>query len=149
MMFMKQKRKGLDRTTTKKITVKKKPAPKTKTKPIPIPKKAQKVIKKDLKEEVLEEPTNEIIEEEPEPEALFDEESEEDEEEELLLTPALAADEEIIEETPSEVSADFSAPEEPVDQLEKMRADFQEREQSLLDEIATLKEEIESLKSKL
>tara|TARA_Y100001937_G_C7096346_1_gene320245 strand:+ start:363 stop:1223 length:861 start_codon:yes stop_codon:yes gene_type:complete len=59
--------KGLDRTTTKKITVKKKPAPKSK--PIPIPKKpAKKVIKKDLKEELLEEPTNEIIEEEPEPE---------------------------------------------------------------------------------
>lgn len=88
-------------------------------------------------------------EEEPEPEALFGEELEEDDEEELLLTPALAADEEVIEETLSEESTELTAPEEPVDQLEKMRADFQEREQTLLDEIATLKEEIESLKSQL
>lgn len=58
--------KGIDRTTTKKIKVQKKPAPK-KSKPIPIPKKSpKKVITSDMKEEVQEESLNEI-EEETEP----------------------------------------------------------------------------------
>jgi len=61
--------KGIDRTTTKKIKVQKKPASKTKTKPIPIPKKPKKkVITSDMTEEVQEESINEIVEEETEPE---------------------------------------------------------------------------------
>ena len=57
--------KGIDRTTTKKIKVQKKPAPKTK--PIPIPKKPKKkVITSDMKEEVQEESLNNEIEEETE-----------------------------------------------------------------------------------
>jgi len=60
--------KGIDRTTTKKIKVQKKPAPKTKTKPIPIPKKPKKkVITSDMTEEVQEESLNNEIEEETEP----------------------------------------------------------------------------------
>ena len=77
------------------------------------------------------------------PEALF----EEDDEEELLLTPALAADEDFLETSPVETLQTISTPEEFNTAIEKLRNEFQEREQSLLDEIASLKQEIESLRS--
>lgn len=72
------------------------------------------------------------------PEALFEEE--EEEEEVLLTTPAPPVEEEVTGIT---TQADFDT------QLAKMRAEFQDREQSLLNEIASLKEEIESLKTQL
>ena len=77
------------------------------------------------------------------PEALFEEEDEE----ELLLTPALAADEDLLETSPVEALQTISTPEEFNTAIEKLRNEFQEREQSLLDEIASLKQEIESLRS--
>lgn len=81
-----------------------------------------------------------VIEETPE--AIEDED-----EEEFLLTPALAADEEEIVEVPPVEAAEITTPEDFNAAIEKMRAEFQEREQSLVDEIASLKEEIESLRS--
>ncbi len=79
------------------------------------------------------------------PEALF----EEDEEEEVLLTPALAAEEEneFVETASAETYDAISTPEDYNAAIEKMKADFQKREQSLMDEIATLKQELESLRS--
>jgi hypothetical protein len=76
-------------------------------------------------------------------EALFEEEDEE----ELLLTPALAADEDFLGTSPVEALQTISTPEEFNTAIEKLRNEFQEREQSLLDEIASLKQEIESLHS--
>lgn len=73
--------------------------------------------------------------EEEAPEALFEDE------EEVLLTPELAADEH--ESTIEATSEDY------IVTMERMRTDFQKREQSLMDEITSLKAEIESLKSQL
>ena len=86
-----------------------------------------------------------VIEETPE--ALFEEEDEE----ELLLTPALAADEveeeDFLGTSPVEALQTISTPEEFNTAIEKLRNEFQEREQSLMDEITSLKQEIESLRS--
>lgn len=81
------------------------------------------------------------------PEAMF----EEDEEEEVLLTPALAAEDEneLLEPASAEPFAAQATPQEYKTALEKMRIEFEQREESLLNEIATLKQEIESLRSRL
>jgi pilus assembly protein FimV len=81
------------------------------------------------------------------PEALFEDE---EDEEEVLLTPALAAEdqeEEIVESPLVETIATVSTSDDYNAAIEKMRVEFQEREQSLMDEIATLKQEVESLRS--
>lgn len=79
------------------------------------------------------------------PESLFEEEDEE----ELLLTPALAAedDEDIFATSPAKTFETISTPEDYTAAVEKLRREFQEREQSLMDEIATLKQELETLRS--
>jgi pilus assembly protein FimV len=75
------------------------------------------------------------------PEALFEEE-----EEEFLLTPALSAvDEKDAIEPAAQSFGAISTPEDYTAALEKMRSEFEAREQSLRDEIATLKQEIKSL----
>jgi len=79
------------------------------------------------------------------PEALFEEEDDD----ELLLTPALAADEEEdIVETPPAVSFErIATPEDFNAAIDKLRSEFHALEHSLRDEIASLKQEIDSLRS--
>lgn len=103
------------------------------------------------KEEPAAEEAEEAVEEsvvtEEAPESLFEDEDEE----EVLLTSELQDEEEVVAPPPAEdvIVAEASTPEELQAAMEKMRSEFQEREQALQDEITSLKAEIESLRSQL